>query len=375
MSNPFKIFLSPPHMSGHELDFIKEVFASNYIAPLGPMVDRFEKEICTYTGYKHAVALSSGTAALHLALLSLGIQSGDPIWASTFTFIGSVSPITFCNAIPSFIDSSLTDWNIDLDLLEESLLEAQKHGSPPKALIVTDLYGQTCDYDRLMKICESFNVTLISDAAESLGASYKTSRCSPPIATFSFNGNKIITTSGGGILVAHDKRITDYARFLSQQARDPFPYYHHTVIGQNYRMSNVLAAIGVGQLEVLDDRVATKKRIYTYYKKHLEVIPGIKLMPIPEYSQPNYWLTTLTIDPLTGVTPDDIILALGKAQIESRRLWKPMHLQPVFSHAKVYGGSVSEVLFNTGLCLPSGSMLTTEDQDHIIEIIQKVMGK
>ncbi|HXF90800.1 MAG TPA: aminotransferase class I/II-fold pyridoxal phosphate-dependent enzyme, partial [Candidatus Nitrosotenuis sp.] len=259
MNNPQRIFLSPPHMSGHELDLIKEVFDSNYIAPLGPMVDRFEADICAYTGYSHAVALSSGTAALHLALLSLGIQQGDHIWASTLTFIASVSPITFCGAIPTFIDASTTDWNIDPDLLEEALHDtATRGGVMPKAMIVTDLYGQPCDYNRLLDICQTYGVTLISDAAESLGASYKGSRCPSPISAYSFNGNKIITTSGGGILASQDKKIIEYARFLSQQARDPFPYYQHTVIGQNYRMSNVLAAIGVGQLKILDDRIEQK---------------------------------------------------------------------------------------------------------------------
>lgn len=373
MSIPERIYLSPPHMSGKELEFIKKAFESNYIAPLGPMVDELEKSVCEYTGYPYAVALSSGTAALHLALLSIGIKPNDEVWASSLTFIGSVSPIMFCGAIPSFVDSSFNDWNIDVDLLEESLKKAKKNNILPKALIVTDLYGQACDYDRLIEVTNAFSITLISDAAESLGSSYKKSKCSTDIAAFSFNGNKIITSSGGGMLVSKDESLIKYARYLSQQARDETPYYQHSVIGYNYRMSNISAAIGLAQLDVLDKRVQKKKEIFEYYKENLANIEEINFMPVSKFGNPNYWLTVITIDPESGLSPEALRVKLEEYNIESRPLWKPMHKQPVFSHNTMYGGEVSEKLFETGLCLPSGTALSRVQQDKVIEIIVKCL--
>lgn len=370
MGSRERIFLSPPCMSGNELDFIKEAFASNYIAPLGPMVDRFESDFSAYTGYNHCVALSSGTAALHLALLALGIEAEDHIWASTLTFMGSVSPITFCGAIPTFVDSSMQDWNIDPDLLEEGLSAASRKKQLPKAIIVTDLYGQLCDYQRLHKICENYNIKVISDSAEALGASCNGSRSLAEISAYSFNGNKIITTSGGGMLASNNKSIIEYARFLSQQARDPFPYYQHSVIGYNYRMSNILAAIGIAQLQILDERVNQKKKIYQYYYDQLSGIDCISFMPVAKDRSPNYWLSVLLVDKKSGVSVEKLRLALEKENIEARNVWKPMHLQPVFSQCKVIGGAVSQKLFETGLCLPSGAAMSQQDQDRVVKVIK-----
>lgn len=375
MESKKRIFLSPPCMSGNELDLISEAFASNYIAPLGPMVDKFESDFSAYTGYDYCVALSSGTAALHLALLGIGVEAGDHVWASTLTFMGSVSPITFCNAIPTFIDSSASDWNIDIDLLEENLFLAAKKSQLPKAVVVTDLYGQLCDYPRLQEICGSYDVKVISDSAEALGASCNGSKSSAGISAYSFNGNKIITTSGGGMLASNNKSIIEYARFLSQQARDPVPYYQHSVIGYNYRMSNILAAIGIAQLQVLDERINQKKKIYQYYRTQLSSIDGISFMPIAENRSPNYWLSVMLVDKETGINVEDLRLALEKENIEARNVWKPMHLQPVFSQCNVIGGNVSEHLFETGFCLPSGAALQLQDLDRVINVIKEVFKK
>jgi dTDP-4-amino-4,6-dideoxygalactose transaminase len=350
-----KIFLSAPVATHEELDLIQEVFDSNYIAPAGPMLERFEKNMCDYTGYQHAVAVSSGTAAIHLVLVGMGIQPQDHVWASTLTFIGSVSPVIFCGGILSFVDASFKDWNIDVDLLEQELRHANKKNCLPKALVVTDLYGQSCDYDALYEVCKPYEIKIIADAAESLGASYKGNKCRPDIATYSFNGNKIITTSGG---------------FLSKQARDDYPYYHHSVIGFNYRMSNILAALGVAQLKDIENRIKKKKIIFDYYRSKLASNEHIKFMPIVDHGEPNYWLSTILIDVKSGVTPEQIRLALEKEEIEARPVWKPMHLQPVFATNVIKRGNVSEEIFNTGLCLPSGLSLETKEQDRIIDIIQ-----
>jgi dTDP-4-amino-4,6-dideoxygalactose transaminase len=375
MNSKERIFLSPPYMSGNELTLINEAFSSNYIAPLGPMVDRFEADFCVYTGYDHCVALSSGTAALHLALLGIGIKPGDHVWASALTFMGSVSPITFCNAVPTFVDSSISDWNIDLDLLEENIPIAAKKNELPKAVLVTDLYGQLCDYPRLQRICENYDIKIISDSAEALGASCNGSKSLPEISAYSFNGNKIITTSGGGMLASNNKSLIDYAKFLSQQARDPVPYYQHTVIGYNYRMSNILAAIGVAQLQILDERINQKKKIYQYYCTQLSDIEGISFMPLAQDRSPNYWLSVMVVDKKTGIFVEDLRLALEKENIEARNIWKPMHLQPVFSQCNIIGGHISEQLFETGLCLPSGAAMQQQDQDRVIKIIKKAFNK
>lgn len=364
-------------MGGKELQFVHEAFDSNYIAPLGPQVDAFEKEFSEIAEIPHAVALASGTAAMHLVLRILGIKAGDEVIASTLTFIGSVSPATFLGAVPVFIDADRISWNINPDLLAEEMERCHKKGKLPKAVIPTDLYGQCADYDRIKEICDPYDIPVIVDAAEACGAVYKGKHAGfdAKAAVFSFNGNKIITTSGGGMLASHDKALIDQARFLSQQARDPAPHYEHTQIGYNYRMSNILAAIGRGQLRVLDERVKAKRRIFEYYRNALKDIPGIDFMPEAPYGKANYWLTVILINPeIFGADREIIRLALDAENIESRPVWKPMHMQPVFKttyKSRYTGGNVSEDLFERGLCLPSGTAMTNEDMERIVSVIRK----
>jgi dTDP-4-amino-4,6-dideoxygalactose transaminase len=390
-----RIFLSPPHMGGEELRFIQEAFESNYIAPIGPQVDAFEREFCEITGVRHAVAVSSGTAAMHLALRTLGVGLCDEVVASTLTFIGSVTPIVFQGGIPVFIDSDRTSWNMDPGLLADELAACHKRARLPKAIVPTDLYGQCADLDRILKVALPYGIPVVLDAAEALGATYKGR--SPgegaKAVIFSFNGNKIITTSGGGMLASDDEALIEEAGFLSQQARDSAPHYEHSQIGYNYRMSNILAAIGRGQLRVLDERVRQKRRIFDYYKEALKVLPGIELMPEVPYAQSNKWLTVVLIDPEEfGADREEVRLSLEAENIESRPVWKPMHLQPVFGiqgreargrrqdlsessgihTARVVGGQVAEDLFNRGLCLPSGTAMTEEELERVVEVICRV---
>ena len=330
---PDRIFLSPPHMSGHEQRYINEAFESNYIAPLGPQVDAFEKEFAEKTGTTHAVALSSGTAAMHLALCELGVGVGDEVLISTLTFIGGVSPVTFLGAKPVFIDADYKTWNMDPDLLAKEIDTSAERGRLPKAVVPTDLYGQCADYDRILEICASYEIPVIVDAAESLGATYKgrSAGAGAKAAVFSFNGNKIITTSGGGMLTSEDADFIDKARFLSQQARDDAPHYEHSQIGFNYRMSNILAAIGRGQLHVLDERVRQKRQIFAKYKAALQDIDGIEFMPESPIGKSNRWLTVILITPEKfGTDRETVRVALEAENIEARPVWKPMHLQPVF---------------------------------------------
>jgi len=416
---PNRIFLSPPHMSGEEMRFIQEAFVSNYIAPMGPQVAGFEKEFCEKTGMPYAVALSSGTAALHLALRILDVQPGDEVLASTLTFIGSISPIIFQGGTPVFIDSDPSSWNMNPDLLAEELETCYRRGSLPKAVVPTDLYGQCADLDRILQICALYGVPVVVDCAESLGAKYRKTDNSrirveqdrykyvhagtgAKAAVFSFNGNKIITSSGGGMLVSDDRHLIEQARFLSQQARDPAPHYEHSQIGYNYRMSNIVAAIGRGQLRVLEQRVEQKQKIYSYYKEALSGLPGIEFMPESQHGRSTRWLTVILIDPDEfGADRETVRLALEKHNIESRPLWKPMHLQPVFNATgsigaeagegkleakyagssgngpykiRVVGGEVSEYLFERGLCLPSGTQMSEQDLDRIVRIIKNIHG-
>ncbi|WP_201352078.1 aminotransferase class I/II-fold pyridoxal phosphate-dependent enzyme [Hydrogenimonas urashimensis] len=361
-----KIFLSPPHMGGSELRYVKEVFESNYIAPIGAFIDRFEASVAAYTGAKHALALSSGTAAIHLALRVAGVGRGDKVLASTFTFIGSVAPILYQGAEPVFIDSD-ESWNLDPHLLAEAI-EKQK----PKALIVTHLYGQSAKIAEIAAICENEGVVLIEDAAESLGALYRGRHTGTygRFGIYSFNGNKIITTSGGGMLVGQGKEDIARAKKLSTQAREETLWYEHTELGYNYRMSNVLAAIGVGQMEVLPERIAKRREIFGWYRELLGDIEEIAWMPEVEGSRGNRWLTTLTF---ASADPMKIIRALAQESIESRPLWKPMHMQPLFKNAPVYGGMVSERLFAKGLCLPSGTALRKEDIEKITSIVRRAL--
>jgi dTDP-4-amino-4,6-dideoxygalactose transaminase len=368
-----RIYMSPPHMGTLERSLLLDAFDSNWIAPLGPHVDAFEREFCKTVGVSHAAALSSGTAALHLALLMLGVGPGDEVIVSSFTFAATANAVMYVRATPVFIDSDPVSWNMNPGLLGEELESAAKRGKFPKAVIVVDLYGQCADYGPILETCARYGVPVVEDAAEALGASYrgKPAGSFGKIAVFSFNGNKIITTSGGGMLVSEDAAIVEKARYLATQARDPAPHYQHSVVGYNYRMSNLLAAVGRGQLQVLRDRVARKRCIFHFYQNALGDLPGVSFMPIAGYGEPNYWLTCILVDPARfGSTREDIRLALEKENIESRPLWKPMHLQPVFKDSRVRGGSVSEKIFRDGLCLPSGTALTDVELERVAGIIR-----
>lgn len=373
-----RIFLSPPHMGGEEFQFIAEAFASNYIAPVGPMVDAFEHEFAEVVGAKYAVALSSGTAALHLALRYVGVGQGDEVLCSTLTFVASANAILYLNAKPVFIDSEISSWNMNPELLKQSLKAKAAKNKLPKAIVLVHLYGQCADIDPIKEICDRYDVAIIEDAAEALGATHrgKAAGSFGKAGIFSFNGNKIITTSGGGMLVSDDKALIDKARFWATQARDDAPHYEHSELGYNYRMSNVLAGIGRGQLRVLKDRVNRKREIFDYYSEGLANIPGITFMPEPVWGRSTRWLTCLTIDPeLFGKDSEYIRLALENENIEARPVWKPMHMQPLFSDCEIVGGEVSEELFRNGLCLPSGTAMTREDIDRIISVILGCHGQ
>lgn len=367
-----RVYLSPPHLGSEELELVKEAFASNWIAPLGPHVNAFEEELAKLVGVGHACALSSGTAALHLALRILGVGRGDVVLCPTLTFSASANPIVYEGAEPVFLDADAATWNVDPDLLEEEL--GGPNGHAVRAVILVDLYGQCADFDRILPICARHGVPVIEDAAEALGATYRGRMAGTfgTLGVFSFNGNKIITTSGGGMLVGENPEVIEKARFLSTQARDPAPHYQHSQIGFNYRLSNVLAAIGRGQLRVLRDRVAARRRIRDYYRAALADVPGLAFMPYADYGEPNGWLTCITIDPAQfGATREDVRLALEEANIEARPVWKPLHMQPVFAACRVRGGTVAEHLFAAGLCLPSGSGLSDEDLHRVIAIVRR----
>lgn len=387
-----RIFLSPPHMGDEEMKFIHEAFASNYIAPVGPQVDAFEKEFSEIVGIGHCAALSSGTAAIHLALKHIGVGPGEEVWASTLTFIGSVSPITFEGATPVFFDCTAHSWNLDPDLLEAEMERCARQERLPRAVIPTDLYGQCCDLPRILSICNRYDVPVICDSAEALGAKYKASDGDGAwrhagkearAAVFSFNGNKIITTSGGGMLASDDPELIAHARFLSQQAREASVHYEHMEIGFNYRMSNIVAAIGRGQLRVLSDRVEQKRKIFDYYVDALGDVPGLSFMPEAEYGRCTRWLTLMLVDPVVfGVDREALRLALEAENIESRPVWKPMHMQPVFATcgagnggrrqypARAVGGAVSERFFEQGLCLPSGTAMSQADLERVVGIVK-----
>ena len=368
-----RIYLSPPHVFGDEESLVKEAFATNWIAPLGPHVDAFEKEFQDVVDVPHAVALSSGTAALHLAMELLGVGAGDHVICSSLTFSASANPICYQRATPVFVDCDDT-WTIDPNLLEAALKSGDAAGRRAKAVIAVDLYGQCADYEQVLRVCDRFGVPLVEDAAEALGATYngRSSGGFGRLGVFSFNGNKIITTSGGGMLVSHEKALADRARFLATQARDPAPHYQHSCIGYNYRLSNVLAAIGRGQLMTLTERVAARRRIFDRYVEVLRDLPGVDFMPEASYGRSNRWLTCLTIDPVRfGADRESVRLALEAENIEARPVWKPMHMQPVFAGSPMFGGAVSERLFQRGLCLPSGSSLTAEDQDRVTSIVRR----
>lgn len=374
-----RIYLSRPHMSGNEERRVAEAFASNFVAPLGPQLDAFEATVRDYLGADvHCVGLSSGSAALHLALRIAGVGPGDEVWISSMTFAGGIFPVNYLGATPRFFDLDPASWTIDTARLAEELAKAASDNRLPKAIVPTDLYGQSADLDALESLAAQYGIRLIVDSAESLGASYKTGRkagTGGDAAILSFNGNKIITTSGGGMLVTKHKAWADEARFLATQARDPAPHYEHSTFGYNYRLSNICAAIGLGQMEVLDARVARRREIFARYKAALSR-PGIAFMPEPDGHHATRWLTALTIDPTEiGFTREDIRLMLLDHQIESRPLWKPMHMQPLYAGAPYHGNGVDERLFDNGLCLPSGSDMTDEQQDEVIERVTALLDK
>jgi dTDP-4-amino-4,6-dideoxygalactose transaminase len=363
-----RIYLSPPHLSGRELELLREAIESNWVAPLGPQVDAFEQEFADVVGVPNALALSSGTAALHLALIVLGIGPGDEVACSSLTFSASANAVHYTGATPVFVDADAVTWTIDPALLDHALAERPQI----RAVVAVDLYGQCCDYDALTAICRRRGVTLVQDAAESLGAAYGDAPAGSQgaLGAFSFNGNKVITTSGGGMLVSPNAGWIDHARKLSMQARERAPHYEHTEIGFNYRLSNLLAAVGRAQLEVLPERVAARRRINDLYRELLADEPGITFMPEATYGRSNCWLTCILVDPeAAGTDRESIRIALEAEDVESRPLWKPMHLQPVYRRCPVYGGDVSAKLFELGLCLPSGSALTEDDQRRIVETL------
>ncbi|MDD4737537.1 MAG: aminotransferase class I/II-fold pyridoxal phosphate-dependent enzyme [Kiritimatiellae bacterium] len=424
MNRTERIFLSTPHMSGQEQVMVEEAFLTNYLAGVGPMLERFERDVCEYTGFRHAVAVASGTAAMHLALRHLGIGPGDVILASSLTFIGSISPATFQGAELVFLDSDEASWNMDVNLLAEELERMAKHGVRPKAIVPTDIYGQCCDMPSILALGQRYDVPVLCDSAEAMGARYRGKKAeagrpetgdhrqetgdSRPeagnlnpetgnvkcesveyevpdpgwfhagygsyAAVYSFNGNKIITTGGGGILASDDEELIRHARKLATQARDPFPYYEHTEIGYNYRLSNLAAAVGVGQMTVLEQRVERRRQIFDIYRQGLRELPGITFMSEPDWSRGTHWLTVIQIDSsVYGATPLEVVQRLEAENIESRPVWKPMHMQPVFRENRMVGGAVSERVFSKGLCLPSGSSLSDEDVLGVCAVIRDMV--
>jgi dTDP-4-amino-4,6-dideoxygalactose transaminase len=352
--------------------YIQEAFDDNWIGPLGPHVEAFEQLLVNIVGTARALALSSGTAAIHLALRTLGVIPGDVVLASSFTFVGSVAPLRYVGADPWFVDSNESTWNMDPELLADAIEQATAMGRKPKAAIVVDIVGQCADFEPIVAICEAAGIPIIEDAAESLGATYRGEPAGSfgTVGILSFNGNKILTTSTGGALLSNDADLVDRAFFLATQARDPAPHYEHSTTGYNYRMSSLLAAFGRAQLEALEERVSARRAVFERYEAALGGIPGLNFMPEADYGTSNRWMTALTIDPDEfGHDNDDVMRLLTDDNIESRPVWKPMHMQPVFAGASYTGGAVSERLFAEGVCLPSGSSLTHDQQDRVIDIV------
>ncbi|HET9621728.1 MAG TPA: aminotransferase class I/II-fold pyridoxal phosphate-dependent enzyme [Kofleriaceae bacterium] len=368
-----RIYLSPPDLTGREITMLGEAVASGWIAPLGPHVDAFEAEAAHRVGVPHAVALSSGTAALHLALLVLGVGAGDTVWTSSLTFAATANAIAYTGAAPVFVDSDRASWNLDPGLFVEELDRAARAGKAPKAVIGVDLYGQCADWAPIVEACRRHGVAIVEDAAEALGATYRDRPAGSfgDLSILSFNGNKIITTSGGGMLLGARKDLIDRARHLATQAREPVRHYEHKDIGFNYRLSNLLAAVGRAQLADLDRRVAARRAIYARYRAALGELPGWTFMPEASFGRATHWLTCATIDPaVSTVTRDQVIDRLAGLDIEARPVWKPLHLQPVFAGARAIRGQVAEALFRDGVCLPSGSSLTESEQERVIDAIR-----
>ena len=387
-----KIYLCSPHMGGGEMKYVKEAFDSNWVAPLGPNVDAFEKELCVAVGAKHVAALSAGTAAIHLSLILLGVKPGDYVIGTSFTFSATVNPIAYQGATPVLVDSEADTWNMDPELLEEAILGIKsgvlRSGGPavlqskdngegrlPKAIVVAHLYGMPARMKEIMAVADKYGIPVVEDAAEALGSEYMGRRvgCNSKFGILSFNGNKIITTSGGGALISDDAALIEKARFLATQARDPAPHYQHSEIGYNYRMSNVVAGVGRGQLEVLDLRVKQHREFNQWYRELLKDVPGVTFQSEPSADFfSNFWLTCIVIDPaLAGTDREKLRLAFEAANIESRPLWKPMHLQPVFAGCPAFVNGTSEKLFENGLCLPSGSNIDEEGRERIAEVLKR----
>lgn len=359
------------------MEYIKEAFESNWISPVGPNISAFEEVLQSYNGVKNAAALSSGTAAIHLALIMLGVEREDEVICSSFTFSGSCNPIAYLGATPIFVDSEEDTWNMDPEVLEEAITDRIKKGKKPKAILLVHLYGMPAKVKEILEVASRYDIPVIEDAAEALGATYSGKKLGTfgLMGVYSFNGNKIITTSGGGALVSNEERYINRARFLSTQARDPAPHYEHSTIGYNYRMSNIVAGIGRGQMEVLDDHIAKRRKVFDMYKEILKPVEGISFMEEGEGMFANRWLTTILIDPvLSGTDPEFIRKGLEEENIESRPVWKPMHMQPVFQGAPMYGGAVSEDIFKKGLCLPSGSNMDEQElhriEDQLIKLFE-----
>jgi len=372
-----RIYLSPPDVGAVERQMLLDAFDSNWIAPTGPDLDAFERELAERVGVEHAVALSSGTAGLHLSLMLLGVAPGDEVLVPSFTFVATAAAVSYLGATPVFVDSAASTWTIDPALVAEELARRARRGRLPAALVTVDLYGQCADYDALSSLCGEYEIPLVQDAAEALGATYRGRQAGSfgQAGVFSFNGNKIITTSGGGMLVSASGQLAEAARHLATQARDPFPHYEHSAIGYNYRLSNLLAAVGRAQLRGLDDRIRRRKSTYRAYQSALGDLPGLALMPVADYGEPNWWLTCVTIDPEQfGADREQVRLALEAVDIESRPTWKPLHLQPVFKDAPTAGGEVCATIFERGLCLPSGSALSEDELGRVVEVVRAVPG-
>lgn len=370
-----RIHLSPPHLSGLEAHFLQEALESGWIAPLGPQVDAFEREFAEVVGVQYALALSSGTAAIHLALLEAGVGKGDEVVVSTLTFAASAFPILYLGAKPIFVDSERTSWNMDPELLADFLSKRARRGKLPKALVLVHLYGQSANINPIKNLCQEYGIALVEDAAEALGSTYlgQSPGSFGLAGAFSFNGNKIITTSGGGMLVSNRPEVIAHARKLATQAREPVPWYEHREVGYNYRLSNLLAALGRAQLRSLEERVAARRQIFQRYVEGLGDLPGVSFQPEAPWGRHTRWLSVILIEKeVFGRTSEEVRVSLEALGIETRPVWKPLHLQSVFRGAEVVGGSVSEELFAKGLCLPSGSSLTLEEQERVIEAIRSM---
>lgn len=372
-----RLYLSPPHLGRHEINYLHKALEDNWVAPTGPNLDGFERDICEYTGAGHCIALTSGTAAIHLGLILLGVGPGDVVLCPSFTFVATANPITYLGATPVFIDSEADTWNLCPERLREAIEDQLRQGRRPKAMLVVHLYGMPAKLREILAIATEYNIPVLEDAAEALGSRYEGQPLGSfgAVSVFSFNGNKILTTSGGGALLTSNSDWARRARYLAAQAKDAAPHYQHSETGYNYRLSNLLAGIGRGQMELIEDRVKRRREIYAWYREHLAGIAGLQLAPTePTGSRSNRWLTTLLLDPTeTTVTPEQLRLHLETRNIESRPLWKPLHLQPLFATATVYGGTLCADLFTRGLCLPSGTAMTEMDLRRVTDAVKEIL--